>query len=100
MMAAPVVIILFAVFMYGMIHSVLASLAIKAQTRSAFGNLAGRGYRMADNVFAFIGLLPVLALPLLLPDRTLYRISFPLWVDYRFLPGKVCIVTWKSILLH
>ena len=64
---------------YGILHSLLASLAVKAAARRALGQLAPRGYRLAYNFLAVLSFLPVLALVAVLPDRTLYRIPYP-WV--------------------
>lgn len=73
-------IILFAIFIYGAIHSWLASNQAKALARRWFGEAAERGYRLAYNLFAGITLLPVLALVALLPDRWLYLLPAPwLW---------------------
>jgi methanethiol S-methyltransferase len=76
MEAAPWLVLL-AVLVYGAIHSLLASLAVKRWANDRFGGAARRGYRLAYNLFAVISLLPVLALPALLPDRVLYTIPFP-----------------------
>jgi hypothetical protein len=70
-------IILLAVSLYGVVHSWLASLGVKAWTRYRYGELAERIYRFAYNLFAIVTLLPVLALPALLPDRRLYSIPMP-----------------------
>jgi len=78
-MGASPWIILAAILIYGVIHSFLASLWTKARVRTGLGSLARRGYRLAYNLFAGATLLPLLALPGLLPDRGLYRIPFP-WV--------------------
>jgi protein-S-isoprenylcysteine O-methyltransferase Ste14 len=72
-------IILLAVAIYGVVHSWLASLQAKALAQRSLGAVAMRGYRLAYNLFAVITLLPVLALPILLPNRTLYTIPPP-WV--------------------
>jgi methanethiol S-methyltransferase len=72
-------IILFAVLLYGVIHSWLASHQAKALARGWFGQAAERGYRLAYNLFAGITLLPVLALPVLLPDRQIYALQAP-WI--------------------
>jgi protein-S-isoprenylcysteine O-methyltransferase Ste14 len=72
-------IILLAVAVYGVVHSWLASLQAKALAQRSLGAAATRGYRLAYNIFAVISLLPVLALPALLPDRSLYTIPPP-WV--------------------
>ncbi len=70
-------IILLAVALYGILHSVLASKGAKILAQRWFGAAAGRGYRLAYNLFAVVSLLPVLALPVLLPDSPLYRIPSP-----------------------
>jgi len=72
-------IILFAVLLYGVIHSWLASHQAKALAQRWFGKAAERGYRLAYNLFAGITLLPVLALPVLLPDRQIYALQAP-WI--------------------
>lgn len=71
--------VLLAVLAYGGVHSLLASLWVKARARRWFGVLADRTYRLVYNAIAVISFLPVLALVGLLPDHTLYSISFP-WV--------------------
>jgi protein-S-isoprenylcysteine O-methyltransferase Ste14 len=70
-------IILFAVTLYGIVHSMLASTGAKALARRWLGAPADRSYRLAYNLFAGVSLLPVLALPILLPDRELYTIPTP-----------------------
>lgn len=62
---------------YGLIHSLLASLGVKALVHRQFGAFSDRVYRLAYNIFAGLTLLPVLALPALLPDRDVYTIPFP-----------------------
>jgi protein-S-isoprenylcysteine O-methyltransferase Ste14 len=76
-MLSSFLIILLAVALYGLVHSLLASLELKAWANQRFGEYAVRGYRLFYNLFAVISLFPVLALVALLPDRTLYRIPFP-----------------------
>jgi protein-S-isoprenylcysteine O-methyltransferase Ste14 len=70
------VLILVAMLLYGLLHSLLASLGFKAQVQSWLGERGGRVYRLAYNLFAFVSLLPVLALSALLPDQPLYAIPF------------------------
>lgn len=72
-----VILILAAAALYGLVHSWLASLQAKALARRALGPVAERFYRLAYNAFALISLLPVLALPLLLPDQLLYSVPMP-----------------------
>jgi protein-S-isoprenylcysteine O-methyltransferase Ste14 len=69
--------ILAAMLLYGLVHSLLASLTFKAWMQRWLGERGGRLYRLAYNLFALVSLLPVLALPALLPDRRLYTIPFP-----------------------
>lgn len=78
-MLISMLIILLAVAVYGLIHSLMASLPVKAWARRQFGPAADRYYRLVFNGIGFLAFLPVLALDGLLPDRSLYRVPFP-WV--------------------
>lgn len=94
-MLTSVLLIVFAVIVYGAVHSLLASLWAKAHARRLFGSLAERLYRLGYNVFAVLTLLPVLALPLVLPDEPLYSIPFPVTLLSLFiqaLAGGVVLV--------
>lgn len=72
--------IFFALGVYGLVHSWLASLQAKRWARRLLGDLpVDRYYRLAYNLFAVVSLLPVMAMVTLLPDRPLYVIPFP-WV--------------------
>lgn len=86
---APLIVFL-SVVVYGVVHSLLASNGIKNLARRLFGSHVDRWYRLAYNIFALISLLPVLALPALLPDKTLYVVAPP-WV-YLTLLGQVLAV--------
>jgi hypothetical protein len=63
--------------LWALIHSVLASLAVKRWAHHTFGARHERWYRLAFNAVAGLTLLPLLAMVLWLPDRTLYTIPFP-----------------------
>ena len=65
------------VLLYGVVHSALASLAAKAHARRWFGPSADRWFRLVYNALAALTLLPVLALPVLLPDEQLYAVPSP-----------------------
>jgi protein-S-isoprenylcysteine O-methyltransferase Ste14 len=94
-MLTSILLILLAVLVYGAVHSLLASLWAKAHARRLFGSLAERLYRLGYNVFAVLTLLPVLALPLVLPDEPLYSIPFPVTLLSLFiqaLAGGVVLV--------
>ena len=64
---------------YGLLHTLLASSKIKAQSRRWFGEKTDRVYRIAYNFIAVFTLLPILLLPILLVDEEIYRIHLP-WV--------------------
>lgn len=71
--------ILLALAIWGAVHSWLASLTVKTLARQTLGQPWMRAYRLAYNIVALLTLLPVLAVPAVLPDQTLYTIPFP-WV--------------------
>ena len=62
---------------YGLLHSVLASLWFKARIERLLGKNYHRFYRLFFVVFVTLTLLPVLVLVVFLPDRPIYRIPFP-----------------------
>jgi protein-S-isoprenylcysteine O-methyltransferase Ste14 len=69
--------IMFAVLVYGLVHSLLASLGAKQRARDWFGSGSGRWYRLAYNFHGAITFLPVLALVAALPDKPLYAVPLP-----------------------
>lgn len=71
--------VLMAVGLYGLVHSLLASLRAKNLARRWLGRPGERYYRLFYVLFVSIALLPVLALIVLLPDEKIYTIPFP-WV--------------------
>ena len=66
-----------AIILWGGLHSLLASLPVKAFARQAFGPGVDRGYRLAYNLFAGLSFLPVLAVAGLMPDHTVYSLPSP-----------------------
>jgi len=62
---------------YGGLHTLLASHAVKSWAERAFGVSARRFYRLGYNLFAVLALLPLLGLALWLPDRGLYTLPLP-----------------------
>lgn len=91
--------ILLSVLIYGIVHSVLASLRAKAITSRWFGALAGRGYRLMYNVLAVVTFLPVLALLALLPDRRLYVVPSP-WIYLNLVGQGLALVALAIGLLQ
>jgi methanethiol S-methyltransferase len=69
--------ILLAIALYGVIHSLLASLKAKSLAAAWFGSAGRRFYRLFFNFQSVITLIPVIALVGLLPDRKIYSIPFP-----------------------
>jgi methanethiol S-methyltransferase len=69
-------IIVFVTGIYGFVHSLLASLKAR-ELAAVWMGPAFKWYRMAYNIFAFITLLPVLALAVTLPDRPIYDLALP-----------------------
>lgn len=73
-------VILIAVLAYGLLHSLLASLHLKARLRRWLGPGAERWFRLVFNFLAVLTLLPLLFLPVLLVDKELYRIPYPWFI--------------------
>lgn len=72
-------IVLLVVLIYGLLHSILASLRFKTWIHQRLGPAVESWYRLGFNLLSILSFLPVLALPALLPDYQLYAIHFP-WV--------------------
>ena len=60
---------------YAIIHSILATLRAKRTASARLGTIADRSYRLFYNFFSGITLVPVLAVPVLLPGKSLYQLS-------------------------
>lgn len=73
-MLGPILTIL-AVFLYGLLHSVLASRSAKSWAEQSFGPVAGRVYRLVFNAIGLLTFLPVLVLPWMFPGQTIYQLS-------------------------
>ena len=74
-------IILLSVAAYGLVHSLLASLWVKAQARRLFGPAADRLYRLVYNGIAVITFLPLLALTGCAARPDIVPAAAPLVVD-------------------
>jgi protein-S-isoprenylcysteine O-methyltransferase Ste14 len=79
MMAPPFWLILMAVLAWGLLHSFLASLKVKAQVKHWISPEANHWYRIIYNLIAIITFLPILLLFVILPDKVIYTIHYP-WV--------------------
>jgi len=72
-----IIYILLALALWGVIHSLTASLAFKEKAAQLFGAGFMRLYRLLYNSFALITFLPVLGLIATIPSETLYAVSKP-----------------------
>lgn len=73
--------------LWGILHSLLASLDFKSFLRRVWGDGFMKFYRLLYNIFAVLSLVPVLYLMVSLPDKSLYQIPAP-W-NYLMLAGQV-----------
>jgi protein-S-isoprenylcysteine O-methyltransferase Ste14 len=92
--------ILLAVGLYGLLHSLLASMQAKELAIRWFGEAGERYYRLIYVIVVSLTFLPVFALILLLPDRTLYTIPFPwllLTLFIQLLSGLGILLAFKDI---
>ena len=72
--------------LWGILHSLLASLGFKSLLRRLLGDGFMRFYRLLYNLLAVVSILPVLYLMVSLPGRTLYQVPTP-W-SYLMLAGQ------------
>src|SRR5688572_17907151 len=72
--------------LWGILHSLLASLGFKSLLRRSLGDGFMKFYRLLYNLFAVVSILPVLYLMVSLPDKTLYQVPVP-W-NYLMLAGQ------------
>lgn len=79
-----------AVLIWGVVHSLTASLEAKTWFRRTMGDTGMRFYRLAYNIFSVISFTPILWLMAVLPDQVLYRISAP-WI-YAAMAGQVLAI--------
>ena len=89
----------FSVLIWGLLHSVFASLQFKTFAQRSFGLLFDRFYRLLYNLFAGITLMGVLMVAALTPDRNIYIIPFPwvlLMVIIEFLAIAALVAAFKQ----
>jgi protein-S-isoprenylcysteine O-methyltransferase Ste14 len=79
--------LIFTIALWGIVHSLLASIRFKNYLRRTLGDNFMRFYRLLYNIIAVISILPVLYLMMVLPDRTLYQVPAP-W-SYFMRAGQV-----------
>jgi protein-S-isoprenylcysteine O-methyltransferase Ste14 len=69
--------LMLSILVWGVAHSLLASLQVKELARRWFGTTGTRFYRLFYNGFAVVSFLPVLGVAVITPDRILYAVRFP-----------------------
>ena len=74
---SPPILIFLAFAVYGLVHSFLASNIAKDFSKLFFGKASDRFYRIFYNAFSFIAIIPILAMPVALPDKPMYTIPQP-----------------------
>jgi protein-S-isoprenylcysteine O-methyltransferase Ste14 len=79
--------LIFFIAVWGIVHSLLASLGFKAFLRRALGDGFMKSYRLLYNLFAATSFAPVLYLMISLPDKMFYQVPPP-W-SYLMLAGQV-----------
>ena len=79
--------LIFIIALWGIVHSLLASMGFKNFLRVTLGNRFMKYYRLLYNIFAAVSILPVLYLMITLPDTTLYQVPSP-W-NYLMRAGQV-----------
>jgi len=88
-------VLIFAIIVWGFMHSLLASPATKARVRKWFGPGSDRWYRLAYNMFGILTFLPILGLLAMDPGKTLYVIPEP-W-SYLALAGQLLAIAALGI---
>ncbi|HLO29085.1 MAG TPA: isoprenylcysteine carboxylmethyltransferase family protein [Anaerolineales bacterium] len=78
--------LIFFMALWGILHSLLASLSFKDFLGRAFGNELMKFYRLLYNLFAVVSIAPVLYLMVTLPNKSLYHVPAP-W-NYLMLAGQ------------
>lgn len=69
--------LIFSIALWGIVHSLLASISFKNFLYRMFGERFMKFYRLFYNIFAVISILPVLYLMIVLPDQILYQVPSP-----------------------
>jgi protein-S-isoprenylcysteine O-methyltransferase Ste14 len=78
--------LILSIVLWGIIHSIMASLGFKDFLRRTFGSGFMKFYRLFYNLFSVISLAPVLYLMVALPNKDLYQVPSPL--NYIMLIGQ------------
>ncbi len=91
--------LILAVLLWGFLHSLLASIKVRALIRRRLGAQTARFYRVAYNLLAGLSFLPVLVIAAVMPDRRLYAVPLPwsvLMVFGEFLAVVMLVVAFRQ----
>lgn len=69
--------LILAIVLWGVVHSITASVGFKEFLRRTFGDGFMRLYRLLYNVFSVLSFGPILYFMFAMPDKTLYRVPPP-----------------------
>jgi protein-S-isoprenylcysteine O-methyltransferase Ste14 len=69
--------LILAVVVWGVVHSIMASLGFKDFLRRAFGSGFMKFYRLFYNLFSVLSFAPILYLMIALPNKDLYQVPSP-----------------------
>lgn len=69
--------LILSIALWGLVHSLMASLRFKALLENLLGAKSLRFYRLFYNIFSVISFVPILWLMRVLPDNILYQIPAP-----------------------
>lgn len=78
--------LILAILVWGVVHSIMASLGFKNLLQRTLGSGFMRFYRLFYNVFSTLSFVPILYLMVVLPNRSLYQVPAP-W-SYVMLAGQ------------
>ena len=78
--------LILSIAVWGIVHSLMASLKFKDFFRRALGNGGVKFYRLFYNIFSVISIAPIFYLMVALPDKDFYQIPAP-W-SYIMLAGQ------------
>jgi methanethiol S-methyltransferase len=78
--------LIFAIVLWGVVHSIMASLGFKDMLQRTLGNGFMKFYRLFYNIFSVVSFVPILYLMAVMPNRDLYQVPAP-W-SYVMLAGQ------------
>jgi protein-S-isoprenylcysteine O-methyltransferase Ste14 len=90
--------LIFTIALWGILHSLLASIGFKNFIRRATGDRFMRFYRLLYNIFAVISIVPVLYFMIAVPDATLYQIPAPWKYGMRSVQAASVLLLFAAVI--